>query len=180
MKIVKLAAALSLVTAGLINGQSQAGMQKKPPQTLVDEKGRPELDLIDPFQGTNNDEAGDKNGGTMSPTAVNILPEAIKILAIIIPKDKPENKMALLKLSEKESPFVVREGDLIKVRNEEALKDAAKISKMFQKMKGHKSRSAEIDALNSFDYYLHIKKINQQFIEAFPKKSPDELIILRW
>ncbi len=179
MKICKLTAALTL-GVGCLCGQNNSRPLSEPPQKLIDKDGKPEIDLIDPFQSSTLEKSGETAGGNMSSTAVNILPKAIKILAIVVPEDKPSKKMALLKLSKDGSPFVVKEGDLIKVRNENALKNAAKISKIVQKVKGRKDKSAEIEALKSFEYYLHIKKINSQVIEVFPKKSPDELIILRW
>lgn len=178
MKIIRLSAVLTLAACA-VYGQQNRQPLAEPPQKLIGKDGKPETDLVDPFQSTEPAGNTPAEGGSMSTTSVNVLPKSMKILAIIIPEKKDRKKMAVLKLTEKGSPFVVKEGDLIKVHNEEALKDTSKIGKIIQRIKGG-GASAEIEALKSFEYYLHIKKINSRTIEAFPKKSPDELIILRW
>lgn len=148
----------------------------EPPQTLMNENGEYELDLVDPFQRGAAKAAEEATEG-LSSTSLGEISEDFQILAIIIPEDETRLPKALIRTESEAAPQTVTVGDLVQInrRKPEArtpVRGRASAQPTF-------SESA-LNALESYSFYLHIKEIHPTHIEAFQKKSPNESIILRY
>ncbi len=146
------------------------------PQDLVDKNGKPEIDLIDPFQGEQSNDVSDDD---FSTTSMADIPIGLKILAIIIPKDKSQKSVALIKLPNSDKPYLVKEEDSVRIiSNEETKELKNKVSKK------KNIKNTGLDLLNwrtkqNFDFYIFIKKIHPTYLEIYKKKRPNEVLNLR-
>jgi len=148
-----------------------------PPQDLIGEDGKVELDLVDPFQRSNANAARDQEPEGLSGTSLGEISEEFRILAIIIPDGEFREPMALIQLQAEENPQVVRKDDLVQINRR-----PQNPRLQARNRTGSGEASVELSALNaleSYSFYLQIKEIHPSHIEAFQKKSPNESIILR-
>ncbi len=169
------------------------------PQTLTDENGEPELNLVDPFRskGTEVPPEGvavpDDDG--LLRTSMGEISSEFRILAITIPQDTNTPRSALIQFYSSDEPILVHEGDLVRVdrlgagniRNARNRRNAARLasSRARQKPGARQSRTlGDLDVeeeLRKYVFYLNVKNIEPTFIEVYHnKKRPDETIRLNW
>lgn len=150
----------------------------EPPQDLIGEDGKVELDLIDPFQRGSAAAREEVDEQGMSATSLGEISEEFRILAIVIPEDEFRAPMALIRLRNESNPQVVRVGDLVQI-NRRAPDSRGRARPGTPQAQPSFAESA-LNALENFSFYLQIKDIQPTYIEAYQKKSPNETIILRW
>jgi hypothetical protein len=151
----------------------------KPPQNLIDNKGNPELDLVDPFQRSFlAGDSGELPGFTS--TSLGDMPSGIKVLAIVIPENKEKSAIALVKLPYSGQPYLVKEGDLVRInKNPDTKRKSSRNRSGRNKKKESDFSLMALKTLQTFDFYLFIKKIHPTYIEAYQKKRPNQIINLR-
>lgn len=154
----------------------------EPPQSLIGEDGKVELDLVDPFQrGRLRTVEADEPEG-LSATTLGEISEEFRILAIVIPDDPSRQPMALIRLQNESTPQLVTKDDLVQIkrRPEGARQPLRRAPAPNASGEGTSFEESALAALESYSFYLHIKEIHPTYIEAYQKKSPNETIILRW
>ncbi len=153
----------------------------EPPQNLIGEDGKVELDLVDPFQrgGARAPEELDSDG--MLPTSLGEVSDEFRILAIVIPDGPDRQPMALIRLQNESSPQVVMKEDLVQIKRRPQDRRQPVRTRLPAGAPGQTSfEESALNALDGYSFYLHIKDIQPTYIEAYQKKSPNETIILRW
>ncbi len=150
-----------------------------PPQSLIGEDGKVELDLVDPFQRGNARRAEEEMSDGLSPTSLGEISDEFRILAIVIPDGESRPPMALIRLQNESSPQVVMKEDLVQIKRRP--QDRRQPVRRTVGPDGQASlEESALNALDGYSFYLHIKDIQPTYIEAYQKKSPNETIILRW
>jgi len=154
----------------------------EPPQNLIGEDGKVELDLVDPFQRGRSRTVDDDEPEGLSATSLGEISEEFRILAIVIPDDPSREPMALIRLQNESSPQLVVKDDLVQIkrRPENARQPSPRAPVANAAGDQASFEESALNALESYSFYLHIKDIQPTFIEAYQKKSPNETIILRW
>jgi len=154
----------------------------EPPQDLIGEDGKVELDLVDPFQRGTVEAVEEEEPEELSSTTLGEISEEFRILAIVIPEGPSREPMALIRMQDESSPQVVRKDDLVRIKRRPPDRRAP----FRMRASGNASpeqqsfEESALNALESYSFYLHIKEIKPTYIEAYQKKSPNETIILRW
>jgi len=144
----------------------------EPPQDLIGEDGKVELDLVDPFQRSSENVASEQEG--LSATSLGEISDEFRILAILIAEDETHQPMALIRLQEEDHPQVVKKDDLVQIKRRPSDRRSRPRSTDPPSIE-----DSALTALESYSFYLQIKEIHPTYIEAFQKKSPNESIILR-
>ena len=177
------------------------------PVTLVDDEGKAETGLVDPFRRrTDEDGAAAPGEDGLMRTTMGEISSEFRILAITIPADTNTPRAALIQFHTADEPILVHEGDLVRVDRLGAngRRGRAAVSALRTGQNGRAAglggrnatgragarpspvSRAAIDAdleeqLRKFIFYVNVKHIEPTFIEVYHnKKRPDETIRLNW
>ena len=172
------------------------------PVTLVDDEGKAETGLVDPFRRrTDEDGAAAPGEDGLMRTTMGEISSEFRILAITIPQDTNTPRTALIQFYSSDEPILVHEGDLVRVdrlgahgRNGRAAprrvstatngRAVAPRPPQRSALSARKGSLADLDLedqLRKYVFYLNVKHIEPTYIEVYHnKKRPDETIRLNW